>query len=60
MTFSCPNFDFNSDNLCMKLNSECIPGRPGCLLFGKVKLSEPVKARLAELAEETKLARKNG
>ena len=38
----------------MKLNSECIPGRPGCVLYGKVKLSEPVKARLAELEEETK------
>ena len=58
MTFSCPNFDFNSENLCMKLNSECIPGRPGCVLFGKVKLSETVKARLAELEEEVRQKRK--
>jgi hypothetical protein len=51
MTFSCKNFDFNNDN-CMKLHSDCIPGRPGCVLEGKVKFSEDIAARLKELEEK--------
>jgi hypothetical protein len=51
MTFSCKNFDFNAEN-CMKLNSECIPGRPGCVLKGKVKFSEDIEKRLQELEAE--------
>jgi hypothetical protein len=48
MTFSCKNFDFNSEN-CVKLKTECIPGRPGCVLVGKVKFSEDIEKRLQEL-----------
>jgi len=54
MTFSCKNFDFNAEN-CMKLKSECIPGRPGCVLEGKVKFSEEIEKKLKNLeAEKTK------
>jgi hypothetical protein len=56
MTFSCKNFDFNAEN-CMKLNSDCIPGRPGCVLEGKVKFSEDIENKLKKLEEE-KLERK--
>jgi hypothetical protein len=52
MTFSCKNFDFNAEN-CMKLNSDCIPGRPGCVLVGKVKFSEEIEKRLKDLEAET-------
>ena len=52
MTFSCKNFDFNADN-CMKLKTDCIPGRPGCVLEGKVKFSEEIHNRLAELEKQT-------
>jgi hypothetical protein len=48
MTFSCKNFDFNTEN-CMKLKTDCIPGRPGCVLEGKVKFSEDIEKRLKEL-----------
>ena len=48
MTFSCKNFDFNTEN-CMKLNSVCIPGRPGCVLEGKVKFSEDIEKKLKKL-----------
>ena len=41
----------------MKLNSDCIPGRPGCVLEGKVKFSEDIEKRLKEL-EEAKMERK--
>jgi len=56
MTFSCKNFDFNNEN-CMKLNTDCIPGRPGCVLEGKVRFSEDIEKKLKEL-EEAKLGRK--
>lgn len=52
MTFSCKNFDFNAEN-CMKLNTDCIPGRPGCVLEGRVKFSEEIERRLEKLAAET-------
>jgi len=52
MTFSCKNFDFNSED-CMKLKSDCIPGRPGCVLEGRVTFSEEIDRKLRELAERT-------
>jgi len=57
MTFSCKNFDFNSDN-CMKLKSECIPGRPGCVLEGRVVVSEAIEKKLKELEERTMKTKK--
>ena len=54
MTFSCKNFDFNLDN-CRKLKTECIPGRPGCVLEGKVKFSEEINNRLDDLEEATNI-----
>jgi len=57
MTFSCKNFDFNAEN-CMKLNSDCIPGRPGCVLEGKVKFSEDIEKKLKDLEAETAARKK--
>ncbi|MFH7319011.1 hypothetical protein ACHHRT_00195 [Desulfurivibrio sp. D14AmB] len=48
MTFSCRNYDFNLNN-CQKLKSDCIPGRRGCVLEGRVKLSEELEKKVAEL-----------
>ena len=50
MTFSCPNYRYDTD-LCDKLKQSCLPGRPGCVLEGKVKLSKAVLKQLDELAE---------
>jgi hypothetical protein len=50
MTFYCKNFDCNL-SICNKLHGECIPGRPGCVLEGKVKFSEVIEGRLRDLAE---------
>ena len=58
MTFSCKNFDFNTDS-CSKLNTECVPGRSGCVLEGKVKFAENITARLEELEEERAERMKN-
>ena len=56
MTFSCKNFDFNSND-CIKLKSDCIPGRPGCVLEGRVKFSEEIEKKLTELAENSRTGR---
>jgi len=57
MTFSCKNFDFNSEN-CMKLHTACIPGRPGCVLEGRVKFSEDIEKKLQDLEDETAAKKK--
>lgn len=57
MTFSCKNFDFNTED-CMKLNSVCIPGRPGCVLEGKVKFSEDIEKKLKDLEAEKEVRKK--
>jgi hypothetical protein len=49
MTFYCKNFDCNLNN-CAMLHAECIPGRPGCVLAGKVKFSETIEERLRDPA----------
>lgn len=42
----------------MKLNSDCIPGRPGCVLEGKVKFSEDIEKKLKDLEAETAARKK--
>jgi hypothetical protein len=42
----------------MKLNTNCLPGRPGCVLEGKVKFSEEIEKRLQELKTETETRKK--
>ena len=58
MTFSCKNFDFNTED-CLKLKTNCIMGRPGCLLEGKVAFSEEILKKLKTLEEETQERKKN-
>jgi len=53
MTFSCKNFNFNTED-CLKLKTDCIMGRPGCLLEGKVTFSEEIEKKLKDLEEATK------
>ncbi|MBU0730280.1 MAG: hypothetical protein KKA70_11115 [Proteobacteria bacterium] len=58
MTFSCKNHDFETD-ICKKLKSRCIMGRPGCVLEGRVSMSEETLKMLLELEEEKKARQKN-
>ena len=57
MTFSCKNHDFDTD-ICKKLKARCIMGRPGCVLEGKVSVSEETIQMLMELEEQKKARRK--
>jgi len=58
MTFSCKNFDFNTED-CLKLKTNCIMGRPGCLLEGKVAFSEEIQKKLKALEEKSQEKNKN-
>jgi len=51
MTFSCKNHDFDTD-ICKKLKSRCIMGRRGCVLEGRVAMSEETERLIAELEKE--------
>ena len=57
MTFSCKYFDFNTEN-CLKLKTDCIMGRPGCVLEGKVTFSEEIEKKLNDLENKTKERKK--
>ena len=57
MTFSCKNFDFNTED-CLKLKTDCIMGRPGCVLEGKVTFSEEIEKKLNDLENKTKERKK--
>jgi hypothetical protein len=52
MSFSCKNYDYNDDK-CLMLKQECIPGRPGCVLEGRVALSETLIERIKELEQKS-------
>ena len=58
MTFSCKNFDFNTED-CLKLKTDCIMGRPGCLLEGKVAFSEEIQKKLKTLEEKSQEKKKS-
>jgi len=58
MTFSCKNFDFNTED-CLKLKTDCIMGRPGCILEGKVTFSEEIEKKLNDLENKTKERKKS-
>ena len=46
MSFACPHFDIDRD-ACLRLKTDCVPGRKGCVLDGSV-FAVPVEQRLRE------------
>jgi hypothetical protein len=52
MTFSCPHYEYNTEN-CTKLKGNCIPGRKGCVLAGKVTMSEALIKKIKELEKSS-------
>ncbi len=53
MSFSCPHFEANSE-CCLRLNTDCVPGRPGCVLGSQAVFAVPVEERLRERDEENR------
>ena len=54
MTFSCPHYDIDKDK-CWRLKTECVPGRPGCVMRTKnSRFAVPAEERVAAAREETR------
>ena len=49
-SFSCPNFDMERD-YCMRLRTDCVPGRPGCVLAKNSVFAVPADERIGEKEE---------
>ncbi len=52
MSFSCPHF-CPDDEHCLRLKTDCVPGRRGCVLDGKSVFAVPAEERV-RLREEQK------
>ena len=48
MTFHCKNYDIVNDK-CKRLHGECVPGRRGCVVEGRVALSEELEEKIKAL-----------
>jgi hypothetical protein len=53
MSFSCPHFCPDEDH-CLRLKTDCVPGRRGCVLEGRAVFAVPVEERLREREEENR------
>ena len=51
MSFSCPHFFPNEDH-CLRLKTDCVPGRKGCVLVGRAEFAVPAEERVRLRAEE--------
>jgi hypothetical protein len=51
MSFSGPHFR-PDDEHCVLLKTDCVPGRPGCVIGGKTEFAVPVEQRIREREEE--------
>ena len=47
MTFTCAHFTPDDDG-CALLRTDCVPGRPGCVLRGRSTFVVPVEERIRE------------
>jgi hypothetical protein len=54
MSFSCPHFEVCED-YCRRLKTDCVPGRPGCVLPGTSVFAVPVEERIREKERERRL-----
>ncbi|GAB4130455.1 MAG: hypothetical protein Kow0040_08290 [Thermogutta sp.] len=51
-SFSCPHFDMERE-FCLRLRTDCVPGRRGCVLANTSVFAIPAEERLRD-AEEAK------
>jgi hypothetical protein len=52
MTFHCKNYDIEKD-ACKRLSGECVPARKGCVLEGRMAVSEELEEKIRKINEET-------
>jgi len=53
MSFACRHHNFNT-NKCNMLLAECVPGRRGCVLEGRITISEELEKKLRKLSKSNK------
>jgi hypothetical protein len=51
MTFHCKNYDI-AGNRCKRLSGECAPGRKGCVLEGRIAVSEELEEKIRRVEQE--------
>lgn len=44
-SFSCPHLD-TKETYCIRLKTECVPGRAGCVLKGRFVFAIPAEKRI--------------
>jgi len=49
-SFSCPHLDAVNE-FCERVQADCVPGRPGCVLSLNSVFAVPVEQRIREKAE---------
>lgn len=59
MSFACPHFDPAAE-FCRRLNADCVPGRPGCVLAGQAVFAVPAADRIRAREEEKRRASLEG
>lgn len=47
-SFSCQFLDKN-ETFCVRLKTDCVPGRPGCVLKGRFVFAVPANKRIEEI-----------
>jgi len=52
-SFACPHYDTAKDG-CLRLKTDCVPGRRGCVLRGKSVFAFAAEERVRELEKEKK------
>jgi len=52
MTFHCKNYDIEKGK-CKRLMGECVPARKGCVLEGRIAVSEELAEKIRRINEET-------
>jgi len=53
MSFSCPHFR-PDDEYCLRLKTDCVPGRSGCVVPRKTVFATPVEERIRLREEENR------
>lgn len=51
MSFSCPHFRLD-DEFCLRLKTDCVPGRKGCVISADTVYAVPAEVRVREKEEE--------
>ncbi|MDU9047574.1 MAG: hypothetical protein Q3M30_01905 [Candidatus Electrothrix sp. Rat3] len=53
MTFHCKNYNLENGQ-CKRLSGECVPARKGCVLEGRISVTDELAERIEKINEETR------